>query len=196
MLPPDDADRAPKPRYRVSELSGMRAGFYSWLLRLVSHRAADLLAYERHRASNHIQVLGGWITLGRIERAQDYLDRMVEVEQARSAALRALPPWAQLNLVDLWARAERSGITLVIAVEAPSPPWPGLFPKLFRLVGAAGFRRDGVTLEVQVRGSGYRIQVTGAGMADLIRDCPGRWTLQGETAILTRRFQEGADHVR
>ena len=108
MLPPQDSPNDGIPRAPVSALSGMRAGFSSLWLRLAARRAASLLAYERHRANNQVQVVAGWITLGRLEKAQEYLERVVEAERARSDALRILPAWAQLRLVELWSASERA----------------------------------------------------------------------------------------
>src|SRR5579875_1892055 len=196
MRPQEQPDRPCKPRFGISEVSVMRAGFHAWLLRLASQPAADLLAYERHRVNNHMQVLGGWVSLGRLEKAREYLERIAEAERTRSAVLQALPAWAQVDLVALWELAERAGVTLEVDVQSIWSPKPGLFSLLRRLVEAAQARREPVTLAVRVRGPEYRIEVSGPGMRHLIGQAPGPWEVSAETALLTRRMPEGVRDVR
>ena len=197
MLPPQDSPNDAKPRAPVSALSGMRAGFSSLWLRLAARRAASLLAYERHRANNQVQVVAGWITLGRLEKAQEYLERVVEAERARSDALRILPAWAQLRLVELWSLAERVGATLVIDAGADArPSWPSLFAGLDRVIQGAGAVQEEVAVSVRVRGVGFRVQISGGGAAALVRALPGRWVWHEGTAVLDEGWREGVDDVR
>ncbi|MGC8487996.1 MAG: Spo0B domain-containing protein [Clostridia bacterium] len=197
MLPPQDSPNDAKPRAPVSAPSGMGAGFSSLWLRLAARRAATLLAYERHRANNQVQVVAGWITLGRLEKAQEYLERVVEAERARSDALRILPAWAQLRLVELWSLAERVGATVVIDVGADArPSWSSLLARLDRVIQGARAVPEEVAVRVHVRGVGFRVQVSGGGAAALVRTLPGRWVWHEGTAVLDAGWREGADDVR
>lgn len=186
-----------RSRAAVPDVLGIRAGLSLLWLRIGSRRFARLLSYERHRVNNHIQVLSGWLALGRPEKANEYLERVIEDERLRSGALQALPSWAQLRLVELWALAERAEVTLRVEAQDLSPsPGARVFTLLERLIRTGGRRGTPLTIDVSLRGAGFRVRVAGDGVQDLVGQLGGGFEWRDGAAVLSRDWQEGAGHVR
>lgn len=72
----------------------------------------DMLGRQRHRLYNHLQVLSGWLELGRPDRAQIYLQSLMGDSAAVGDWIRQLPAWIQLLCWYIDSLAEARGIPL------------------------------------------------------------------------------------
>lgn len=79
----------------------------------------SLLRSQRHSFMNHLQVISGWLQLGRTERAYQYLVGLASAMAAESDALRQAPPGVQLAIIALGLEAEPFGVRIDWRLEAP-----------------------------------------------------------------------------
>lgn len=91
--------------------------------------AADLpqalaaLRNQRHGFLNHLQVIAGWIQLGKSERALQYLERVAARIEAQGQALRSIEePAVALLLLEMELLAEPAGVELAWQVTEPVSP--------------------------------------------------------------------------
>lgn len=157
----------------------------------------------RHSLMNHLQVLTGWLQLGRVERAMSYVERLVgDLERERRLLERGGPRLAGLFL----SRAARAGaggaaveyevdegferacdrypwlcdaaVALIDALGQPGgPPCAGLRVSLFARDGECGIEvsRAGVSGEaLQAMAADAVAGRDGAPLAGLVRRARGR----------------------
>lgn len=77
----------------------------------VASPIVDILGRQRHRLYNHLQVLSGWLELGRPDRAQIYIQNLMD-DSAAGDWIRPLPAWIQLLWWYIDSLAEARGIPL------------------------------------------------------------------------------------
>lgn len=99
-------------------------------------RALELLRTQRHHFMNHLQVISGWLQLGKAERAIQYIDRVAARMEAERQALRRLErPEAALFVLDMGLRAESYGVALEWRLTGPVDP--AALPEAAERVAAA-----------------------------------------------------------
>ncbi|MFZ5827097.1 MAG: Spo0B domain-containing protein [Bacillota bacterium] len=99
-------------------------------------RALALLRSQRHSFLNHLQVISGWLQLGKSERAAQYIARAVALLEAESRALRRIDsPEVALFLMEMGIEAEPYGVTLRWRVDGAVDP--ALLPAARRQVKEA-----------------------------------------------------------
>lgn len=74
--------------------------------------ALHLLRRQRHSFLNHLQVISGWLQLGRSERAQQYLETVAARMTGESDVLRQAPAAMSLLVLELGLEAETHGVQL------------------------------------------------------------------------------------
>ncbi|HYF76177.1 MAG TPA: Spo0B domain-containing protein [Symbiobacteriaceae bacterium] len=74
--------------------------------------ALHLLRRQRHSFLNHLQVISGWLQLGRSERAQQYLETVAARMTGESDVLRQAPADLSLLVLELGLEAETHGVQL------------------------------------------------------------------------------------
>jgi len=115
-------------------------------------RALALLREQRHSFLNHLQVISGWLQLGRAERAAQYLNEVSARVAGESEVLRRAPVSLGLLLIEAGLEAETYGVTLRWQIDSPAEA-VALEPILaaIRSVG------DGATVTVQVGPNGLQV---------------------------------------
>lgn len=80
----------------------------------------EALRHQRHRFQNHLQVISGWLQLGKPERASAYLATLRQSREQESQ-LYALADWRLLaRLLEKHALAEANGVPLTWHIETPA----------------------------------------------------------------------------
>lgn len=82
---------------------------------------AALLRGQRHSFLNHLQVISGWLQLGNIPRAQQYLISVAARLEAQGTIGRAEPPELALVLLQVAHVAETYNVGLEWDVRVPVP---------------------------------------------------------------------------
>jgi two-component system, LytTR family, sensor histidine kinase AgrC len=82
--------------------------------------AMRLLRRQRHSFLNHLQVISGWLQLGRPEKAGHYLDAVAAHMTAESDALRHASTALGLLVLELGLEAETHGVRLEWQVSQPA----------------------------------------------------------------------------
>lgn len=86
-------------------------------------QALAALRSQRHGFLNHLQVIAGWLQLGKSERALQYLQRVAARMEAQGQALRSLDdPATELLLLEMELLAEPAGVALVWQIAGPAAP--------------------------------------------------------------------------
>jgi hypothetical protein len=150
-----------------------RAARVFWRL-VTARRSAELVGYERHRYQNMLQVLSGWLELDQMDRAEDYLARIVEEERQRSTSFRRLPRWAQLEAVAVEREAAGSGCQVHWRVASCSI-WAamGLMVTLEAAVRRLAHAGAPQEVSAEAEGRGFRVGWPGT------EPGPGRWPWPG-----------------
>lgn len=126
----------------------------------------EVLRAERHRLQNQLQVVAGWLELGRPERAATQLADVIEGQLRHGRWLRSAPSWAQGLWWILASRAERRGVSWY---------WEGAgargieLARLFWVVGRLlSPEAPAVSaIRVAVRPGGFVVEVEGDGVEAL-----------------------------
>lgn len=74
--------------------------------------ALHLLRRQRHSFLNHLQVISGWLQLGRTDRAQQYLETVAARMTGESDVMRQTPVALSLLVLELGLEAETHGVQL------------------------------------------------------------------------------------
>ena len=86
-------------------------------------RALALLRNQRHSFLNHLQVISGWLQLGKSDRAVQYIARAVARLEAEGQALQRLDsPEVALFLIETGLEAEPYGVAVRWRVSGPVDP--------------------------------------------------------------------------
>lgn len=187
----------PESRTATPRAAGMAAGLL-WR-RLVACRGARLIGYERHRYQNFLQVLSGWLELGHPDRAAQYLVGLLEDEARRTAALRQVPLWAQLELVNLEARAaERGGRIRWSLAGTRTRTLVGLLVTVGTVLEWHARCGRAVDLTAEASPAGFRVAWPGRGCCGAPRPWPGcRVACEADVTSIGWRWQEeGVADVR
>lgn len=75
-------------------------------------KTVDLLRRIRHDFANHLQVVSGYLDMGRPEKAKQYLAEVIEGMAAEKVVFKLLPEQAALYLYEQLILAQDSGIIL------------------------------------------------------------------------------------
>lgn len=85
----------------------------------MSAELVEALRHQRHRFQNHLQVISGWLQLGKPERASAYLATLRQSRE-QEGRLFGLADWRLLALLlGKHAMAEANGVEVIWDVEAP-----------------------------------------------------------------------------
>lgn len=85
----------------------------------MAQELVEALRHQRHRFQNHLQVISGWLHLGKPERASAYLASL-RASREQEAPLFTLADWRLLAmLLGKHAMAEANGVEVNWAIEAP-----------------------------------------------------------------------------
>jgi hypothetical protein len=123
----------------------------------------DVLRAERHRILNQLQVVAGWLELGRPERAAAQLADVIEGHLRHGRWLRSVPLWAQGLWWILASRAERRGVVWQWdGAGARAGDLLRLFWVLARLLRPHGPAL--AAIRVAVRPGGFVVGVEGDGL--------------------------------
>jgi hypothetical protein len=130
----------------------------------ISRGTAEAVRRHRHRFANHVQVISGWLEVGRADRAQQYLDTLMA---AQSSWLRRLPSWYQVWIWVLDSQAEAAGVPLTWQV-ADDVSLVAAVRLALVVRGLVRFlrRAGGGTLEVSGQAGGFRVTVGCPGATD------------------------------
>jgi hypothetical protein len=82
-------------------------------------RALHLLRRQRHSFLNHLQVISGWLQLGRPEKAGQYLETVSAQMAGESDVLRRAPAGLGLLVLELGLEAETHGARLEWQAAGP-----------------------------------------------------------------------------
>lgn len=86
-------------------------------------RALELLRGQRHSFMNHLQVVSGWLQLGKSDRAVQYLNRVAARMDAEGQVLRRIEaPEVGFFILAAGLDAEPYGVTLEWRVTGPVDP--------------------------------------------------------------------------
>lgn len=86
-------------------------------------QALGLLRGQRHSFLNHLQVISGWLQLGKSDRAAQYITRAVAHLEAEGQALQRIDsPEVALFLIETGLEAEPYGVVLRWRVSGPVDP--------------------------------------------------------------------------
>lgn len=89
---------------------------------MVLHSSSDTLALlrsQRHSFGNHLQVISGWLQMGRTDRAAAYIDQVAAKLVAESALLNRVEPEVALFIITLSLQAEPLGVAIIWQVDGP-----------------------------------------------------------------------------
>jgi hypothetical protein len=108
-------------------------------------RQVNTLRRLRHRHANHLQVIQGWLQLGRTERAQAYVHRVTERMGEEGSWYRSLPLSWLYSVLMLDVLAESRGIRCQWHISAVTPAWIRLYrfqSSVHRAMACAGTALD------------------------------------------------------
>ncbi|MDF2626429.1 MAG: hypothetical protein K0R39_260 [Symbiobacteriaceae bacterium] len=88
--------------------------------------ALQLLRRQRHSFLNHLQVISGWLQLGRPERAQQYLEAVAARMTGESDVLRQASTGLSLLVLELGLEAETHGVQIEWQLGGELAPAGGL----------------------------------------------------------------------
>ncbi len=80
----------------------------------------DLLRFQRHSFLNHLQVISGWIQLGKLDRARDYLQEVATRLEAQGELSLVQPPDLVLVLLQVAHLAETYDVEVLWDVKVPT----------------------------------------------------------------------------
>lgn len=78
-----------------------------------------LMRRQRHAFLNHLQVISGWLQLGRPERASQYLEMVAARMNSEAESIRQAPALLGLLMLELGLEAETRGARLEWRVTGP-----------------------------------------------------------------------------
>lgn len=81
-----------------------------------------LLRGQRHSFMNHLQVVSGWLQLGKSERAIQYINRLAARMDAEGQVLGQVEPPVGIFILTMGVEAEPFGVTLEWQVTGPADP--------------------------------------------------------------------------
>lgn len=87
-----------------------------------AEQTVSMLRSQRHSMMNHLQVILGWLQLGRPERARQYLETLASRMAGEGEAIRQAPAATALVMLTLGLEAETHGVQLDWRVCGPVPP--------------------------------------------------------------------------
>ena len=137
-------------------------GTAACLLGLALRLGSEVLRSERHRLQNQLQVVAGWLELGRPERAAGQLATLIEGQLRQGRWLRSLPRWAEGVWWILASRAERRGVGWYWdGTGARGTELARLFWVLSRVLAQGA---PVAAIRVAVRPGGFVVEVEGDGV--------------------------------
>ncbi len=144
--------------------------------------AVEIHRRQRHRFANQLQVISGWIQLGRVDRAERYLTDVALVAVQQGSLGKMPLRWAYA-LVRLDALAERHG-TLILweAIDTVAYQYRMLW-SLDRTVRHAVLLADGNPLQVTFSGSSFELRVDGIKRLPSKHIMGVRWYQDNHTVI-------------
>ncbi len=117
-----------------------------------------IMRQRRHRLANQLQLVTGWLQLGASAKAEEALQALLDAETAQSRWFRGMPSqWSYLFM--RWdARGEERGVIIRWSGLDSLVPTARLARMLERRLAQA-MRMTGTAIDVQFRGSRFRIQI-------------------------------------
>ncbi len=88
-----------------------------------SEQTVALLRSQRHSFMNHLQVISGWLQLGRPDRARQYLESIASRMSGEGEAVRQVSSSTALAIMTLGLEAETYGVHLDWRVRKPAPSY-------------------------------------------------------------------------
>ncbi|MCL5064640.1 MAG: Spo0B domain-containing protein [Firmicutes bacterium] len=111
----------------------------------------------RHRQANHLQVIQGWLQLGRLNRAEDYVGRLSQKISEEGAWYRDLPlSWLYAVLM-LDAMAESRGIRCQWHIAKVGSAWIRLFR--FERTVARALASAGTAMDIHLDDQGFVVSL-------------------------------------
>ncbi len=165
-------------------------------MRDVERRSVALLRSRSHAFLNHLQVISGWLQLGNVERATNYIDRVLRDMEEEGRFIRAADPALVAFLLAKAEQARSRGVDLTTSVDSPlaaaeevaagiAPAFDGVIDQLI-----AASPRSGAHLRLELSGGGgaYHLTIEATEEADAWlsgaltgaearREAPGRWVV-------------------
>lgn len=150
---------APRP-WRLGAVVLLVAVTVLWERRRGMRRLVEFSRRMRHRHSNHLQVMAGWIDLGRTDRAHAYLEAVLARGGEEARWHRELPLTWLYAVLALDAMGEARGLRIEWHVSRMRPDW--LLTLRFQGAARAAMRAAGSTLTFYLEPQGFVISLPGA----------------------------------
>ncbi|MEW6309057.1 MAG: Spo0B domain-containing protein [Bacillota bacterium] len=123
---------------------------------------------QRHDFLNDLQVITGWLQMGKVARAEEYLEYVREKLARESRIMRVKDPGLALLLLDKHSQAESHGVILDFHIPSELPRWSvahaNVLPSLGGLIGwlvqAAAGKQAGLTFVAEYHRGGFLISLT------------------------------------
>jgi two-component system, LytTR family, sensor histidine kinase AgrC len=128
-----------------------------------SDASMHLARRQRHSFLNHLQVISGWLQLGRQDRARQYLETVAERMTAESQALKQVPSPLGLVMLELGLDSETHGVDLQWLTGNTVEGWPEAVLEDLRKAVLDAVRtgsleqRDGRRLVVSLTPGGFSV---------------------------------------
>lgn len=182
----------PSP-WRFFLFVGLFVYFAEWLGLRSRIRLIEVARRQRHRTANQMQVLSGWLQLGMVERADEYLDQMMEQSRSQGLWFRGFPSqWSYMFLL-LDAEAEFRAIQLTWEGLESVRPTRGFSWMIQMVVRQAMDVAEGT---IQVRLSDHTLMVRVPGAQNTPKNWMywnGRWKRMEDGVYFVPRLREGTE---